>query len=178
MYIYMYMPFFGFPSHLCHHRALSRSPCAIQYLLISYLFYVCVSSVAQSCLNLFRPHGLQLTRLLCPWNSPGKNTGVGCRFLLQGIFLTQGSNSKLLHCRRISYHWVIGEALASRISHWNWHYTVSGRWILNTSLCPSSNPTTQLMANLALFSSISFLFHSTWKQIPAKIYFDLGKFHL
>ena len=31
-------------------------------------------------------------RLLCPWDSPGKNTGVGCHFLLQGIFLTQGSN--------------------------------------------------------------------------------------
>ena len=33
--------------------------------------------------------------LLCPWNSPGKNTGVGCHFLLQGIFLTQGSNLSL-----------------------------------------------------------------------------------
>ena len=32
-----------------------------------------------------RPHGLQPARLLCPWNSPGKNTGVGCHFLLQGI---------------------------------------------------------------------------------------------
>ena len=32
------------------------------------------------------------TRLLCPWDSPGKNTGVGCHFLLQGIFPTQGSN--------------------------------------------------------------------------------------
>jgi len=39
------------------------------------------------------------TRLLCPWNFPGKkHTGVGCHFLLQGIFLTQGSNSSLLHC--------------------------------------------------------------------------------
>ena len=39
-----------------------------------------------------RPHGLQPTRLLSPWDSPGKNTGVGCHALLQGIFLTQGSN--------------------------------------------------------------------------------------
>ena len=30
-----------------------------------------------------RPHGLQPSRLLCPWDSPGKNTGVGCHFLLQ-----------------------------------------------------------------------------------------------
>ena len=32
-----------------------------------------------------RPHGLQPTRLLHPWDSPGKNTGVGCHFLLQGM---------------------------------------------------------------------------------------------
>ena len=44
-----------------------------------------------------RPHGLQPTRLLCPWDSPGKNTGVGCHFLLNGIFLTQGLNPRLLH---------------------------------------------------------------------------------
>ena len=35
-------------------------------------------------------------RLLCPWDSPGKNTGVGCHLFLQGIFLTQGSNLRLL----------------------------------------------------------------------------------
>ena len=36
------------------------------------------------------------TRLFCPWNFPGKNTGAGCAFLLQGIFLTQRSNLHLL----------------------------------------------------------------------------------
>ena len=50
-----------------------------------------------------RPHGLQPARLLSSWNSPGKNTGVGCHSLLQGIFLTQGSNLGLLHCRQILY---------------------------------------------------------------------------
>ena len=35
------------------------------------------------------------------WISPGKNTGGACRFLLQGIFPTQGSNSGLLHCRQV-----------------------------------------------------------------------------
>ena len=49
------------------------------------------------------PHGLQPTRLLCPWDFPRKNTGVGCHFLLQGIFLTQGSNPGLLHCRQMLY---------------------------------------------------------------------------
>ena len=42
----------------------------------------------QSCLTL-QPHGLQPARFFYPWNFPGKNTGVGCHFLLQGIFLTQ-----------------------------------------------------------------------------------------
>ena len=42
-------------------------------------------------------YGMQPTRLLCPWDSPGKNTGGGCHALLQGIFLTQGSNPCLLH---------------------------------------------------------------------------------
>ena len=41
-----------------------------------------------------RPQGLYPARLLCPWDSPGKNTGVGCHALLQGIF--QGSNLSLL----------------------------------------------------------------------------------
>ena len=50
-----------------------------------------------------RPHGLQPTRLLCPWDSLGKNTGVSCLFLLQGIFPTQGSNLALLHCKQIFY---------------------------------------------------------------------------
>ena len=43
-----------------------------------------------------RPLGPYPARLLCPWNSPGKNTGEGCHALLQGIFLTQGSNLCLL----------------------------------------------------------------------------------
>ena len=44
-----------------------------------------------------RTRGLQPARLLCPWDSPGKGTGVGCHTLLQEIFLTQGSNQCLLH---------------------------------------------------------------------------------
>ena len=50
-----------------------------------------------------QPHGLQPAQLLCPWDSPGKNTGVGCHFLLQEIFPTQGSNLGLPHCRQILY---------------------------------------------------------------------------
>ena len=43
------------------------------------------------------------TRLLCPWDFPGKSTGMGCHFLLQGIFPTQGSNPGFLHCKQMLY---------------------------------------------------------------------------
>ena len=50
-----------------------------------------------------QPSGLQPANLLCPWSSPGTNTGVGCHFLLQGIFPTQGLNQGLPHCSQILY---------------------------------------------------------------------------
>ena len=58
--------------------------------------------VAQSYLTL-QIHGLQPARLLCPCDSPGKNTRVGCHALLQGIFPTQGSKPGLPQCRQIIY---------------------------------------------------------------------------
>ena len=67
---------------------------------------VCVCSVASVVSYSLRPHGPQPARLLCPWNFSVKNIGVDCHALLQGIFLTQGSNSHLLcllHCRQILY---------------------------------------------------------------------------
>ena len=57
------------------------------------MYNVVCCLVAKSCLTLD-------TRLFYPWDFPGKNTGMGCHFLLQGIFPTQGSNQNLLHCRR------------------------------------------------------------------------------
>ena len=46
---------------------------------------------------------MQPTRLLCPCNSPGKNTGVGCHCLLQGLFPSQGQNTVLRQCRQTLY---------------------------------------------------------------------------
>ena len=59
--------------------------------------------VAQLCPTLCNPMDLQPTRLLCPRDFPGKDTGVGSHFLLQGIFPTQGSNPGLPHCRQTLY---------------------------------------------------------------------------
>ena len=69
-------------------------------LLLSHVTYV--DSVP--------PHDLQPARLLCPWDSLGKSTRVGCHALLQGVFPTQRSNLHLLHCRQILYHWATRKA--------------------------------------------------------------------
>ena len=72
-------------------------------LLIKCVFARSVASVVS---NSLQSYGLQPARFLCLWDSPGKNTGVGCHALLQWIFPTQGSHPSLLclwHCKRILY---------------------------------------------------------------------------
>ena len=54
--------------------------------------------------RLISPIFLNSIYMVCPWNSPGKNTEVVCHSLLQEIFLTQGSDLGLLYCRQIFYH--------------------------------------------------------------------------
>ena len=61
--------------------------------------------VAQSCPTLWDPVDCSLPSSSVPWDSPGKNTGVGCPALMQGIFLTQGLNLELPHSREILYRW-------------------------------------------------------------------------
>ena len=58
--------------------------------------------VAKSCPTLATPW-IVACQALCPWDSPGKNTGVGCHFFLEGIFPTQGSNLGLSYCRQTLY---------------------------------------------------------------------------
>ena len=89
-------------------RRLQQKPqtwraCLQNVALINDWCLVCSVSLSVMSTSLW-PHGLYLTTLLCPWNSPGKNTGVGCCSLLQGIFLNQESKLGLLHYRQILYY--------------------------------------------------------------------------
>ena len=68
-------------------------------------FYVCPCVPNHfSHVQLFATHGPWPSRFLCPWDFPGKNPGLGCHVLLQRIFLTQGSNPRLLSL----LHWQVG----------------------------------------------------------------------
>ena len=78
--------------------------CDLRILLRSVSLFCCL--VAKLCLTLLRPHGLQPIRFFCPWDFSPQEYWNGLPFLLQGIFLTQGSNPQLLcllHCRQILY---------------------------------------------------------------------------
>ena len=78
------------------------------WLLNNTVRTTCVCMLGRSVVSdSLRPHGLKPARLLCPWDSPGKNTRVDRHFFLQEIFLIQGSklcHLRLLHCRQILYH--------------------------------------------------------------------------
>ena len=75
-------PFWPLPGLFCPG---SRPGCF--QIAVSLSVSACMLSVSDS----LRPHTLQPIRLLCPWNYPGNNTGVGCHFLLQGNLPNAGT---------------------------------------------------------------------------------------
>ena len=104
-----------------YYSALKRNEVCVHYDMC-----VCVCVPSRSVMfDSLRPHGLYPTRLLCQWNFPGKNTGVGCHFLLQGIFPTQGSNLGLLHL----LHWQASGA------SWETRVCVCFNWSIVTLQC-------------------------------------------
>ena len=83
---------------------------------INVLLYMCCSVLTQLCLPLCDPMDCSTPGSSVHGDSPGKNTGMGCHALLQGIFSTQGSNPGLLHCRQILYH--LSHQGSPRILEW------------------------------------------------------------
>ena len=79
-----------------------------------------------------QPHELQPTRLLRPWDSPGKNPGAGCHALLQGIFPTQGLHPHLLH-------WQVGSSLLGHLGS-PWLQREVPVMTRRDSVCPGQSP--------------------------------------
>ena len=77
------------------------------------------SEVAQSCPTLCDPPGLQPTRLPRPWDSPGKNTGVGCHFLLQGVKVKSLSHVRLFTTPWTAAHQAPPSMGFSRQEYWS-----------------------------------------------------------
>ena len=86
------LPFRGsYDNHFNEFRTGRGSKCRSGRVVL------CVLSRSVASDSFKTPWTVSHPRLFCPWNFPGKNTGVGCHFLLQWIFPTQGLNSNLLH---------------------------------------------------------------------------------
>ena len=114
MYVYTY-------TYLCIYIYIFHVMVFLVYIHI--YVHICICTYVYMCglsgsvmSDSLQRQGLQHTRLLCPWDSLGKNTGLGCHALLQGIFPTQGSNPGLPHCRQI-LHWLNHKG-SSRILEW------------------------------------------------------------
>ena len=112
LYKYVHPLPFRFFSHISHYRGLGRIPCAIQQLLVSYLFYMCavLCLVAQSCLTLCDAVNCSPRGSSVHGDSPGKKTGVGCHDLLQGIFQPRDQAQVLLIAGRFFTIWATREA--------------------------------------------------------------------
>ena len=91
--------------------------------------HVCCCLVTGSCLTLLWPHGLWPAILLCPWDFPGENPGMGCHFLLHGIFWP--SDQTCVSCTgwQIVYCWVTRETLVLDV------YMYIVYWKAKTLLC-------------------------------------------
>ena len=88
-------------SHTDYRHVLLRYRTGRHHFSHNYSKPLCAVLNCSTVSNSLRPQGLKPARFLCPWDSPGKNTGEGCHALLQGIFPTQGSKPGLPHCRQI-----------------------------------------------------------------------------
>ena len=109
------------------------------------------------------PQTVWPARLLCPWDFPGKNTGVDCHSLFQRIFPTQGLNSGLLHCRQILYYLSYREVSPKDCCHNNSEFknkyvTKTSNVEKNLSLSPPREPWSPFSSLRApdSFSSVQF----------------------
>ena len=74
--------------------------CSSETITTLFISYTCMLNRFSRVRLFVTPWAIVHQAPLCPWDSPGKNTGVGCHFLLQEIFPTQGLNPGLLNCRQ------------------------------------------------------------------------------
>ena len=115
-------------------QCLSRMTIVSLWFALKWFLFLELCAWVLSCMAVsgsLRPYGLSPAGILSPWDSPDKNTGVGCHFLLQEIFPTKGSKLGFLHCRQALYHlsylWVCVKLwLNERMGWWELEVYIMG----------------------------------------------------
>ena len=114
------------------------------------------------CPNLLWPHGLQPSRLACPWNFPGKNMGVGCHFLLQEIFQFRDQTHISCTDRWFFFffnHWATWELISNSRGHWmNEHSPGVSTWPLHDRKETVERENEKKRMNVGLHSEVGRLY--------------------
>ena len=138
VYIYRWSCCVSYQALINAVKTLSKVIYLFTFSLALSKSFSCFKSSVQSCSvtsvvsSILWTHGLWPTRLLYPWDFPGRNSGVDCHVLLQGIFLSQGLNAFFLHCRQILYGWVTRETPISSVALGNFRFfKLSSLWFLH-----------------------------------------------
>ena len=132
-----------------------RQEQSLGFSCIAPRLYCCLA--AKSCLTLLGHHGLEPLRRHHPWNFPGMNTRVGCHFLLQGIFPTQGLNPRLLcllHGQAVADYKITQRGREIILKRLVIRLNVL-RWSLDTGFCINPDITSSPVISFPLCHSIA-----------------------
>ena len=130
------------------------------------VLHICCCSVVQSCLTLCNPMDCSLPGSSVHGDSPGKNTGVGSHFFLQ-IFLTQGLNLRLLHCRWILYRWATCKAC---FPYWLYQFlSFPDSWVGKASACNAGDPGSIPGSGRSAGEGIGYPLQHSWASLVAQL---------
>ena len=145
--------------------------------LFSHSYSVAAAKSLQSCLTL-RPHRLQPTRLFCPWDSPGKNTGVGCHFLLQCVharLIASVMSDSMGPCGQQSTRFLCPQDSLGK----NTYSLSSTLFLPSSSSLPSDTLSPSILSGLFIFTDLHFSAASRdrWKHKPDPATCRFKSFH-
>ena len=142
------------------------SPFAVHFRLSRHRYWWCAVLGPSAVADSLRPHGLQPARLLCPWGF-SRQYWSGCHCLLQVIFLMQGLNLCLQHCRQILYCWVTREARVVTTHH---NLLLTSRYFLFRCWDIFINSSFYCIYHIHVFWTTSFTSHNKETRLRKKIF--------
>ena len=146
-------------SSTLHNRQAFTASCSLSAHISTHDIGLLVRSVASVVYHSLRPQGMQLSRLPCPWDFPGKNSGVGFHSLLQAIFPTQRLNPHFL----CLLHWQVDSL---PLNHWGSPNHLTKTWLKKNELKKKPLCICSQKLLLFVFSYDGYLHYYTYSNNP------------